>query len=162
MTIEQLPSNPEELRLAATFYDFPPAQLFAYWTQPPLLTQWWPRVAQVRPGVGYVFTWPEIYKTLRGTYEVYEPGRALTFTWQWDDEPPHQPPITVALTFAPLATSPGTLLTLTQGPHPDTPAGHELRASHLEGWEYFLGKLSRLAPAADWTGSLDRQLDDEE
>lgn len=71
-----------------------------------------------------------------------------------------QLPITVALTFAPLATSPGTLLTLTQGAHPDTSAGRKLRASHLEGWEYFLDKLARLAPAADWTGSIDREWGD--
>lgn len=164
MKLEQLPSNPEELRLAGTFYDFAPDPLFAYWTQPALLTEWWPREAEVTPGVGggYVFSWPHINKTLRGTYSVYDPGRALTFTWQWDDEPPREPPITVALSFAPLATSPGTLLTLAQGPHPDTDAGRELLASHLEGWEYFLDKLSRQAPAPDWTGNVDRELGDGE
>jgi uncharacterized protein YndB with AHSA1/START domain len=161
MNLEQLPSPPGELRLRGTFYDFTPEQLFAFWTQPALLKQWWPREAQVTPGVGggYVLSWPHISKTLRGTYNVYDPGHALAFTWQWDDEPQRQPPITVALAFAPLDTSPGTVITLTQGPHPDTPEGQQLRASHLEGWEYFLDKLSRLAPAGDWTGNVDRELD---
>ncbi len=151
MNLEQLPADFGELRLRGMFYDFTPDQLFAFWTQPALLKQWWPREAQVTPGVGggYVFSWPDISKTLRGAYSVYDPGHALTFTWQWDDEPPRLPPITVSLSFAPLATSLGAVLTLTQGRHPDTLEGQQLRASHLEGWEYFLDKLSRLAPAAD-------------
>jgi uncharacterized protein YndB with AHSA1/START domain len=163
MTIEQLPSPDTELRLAGDFYDFSPERLFAYWTRPDLAPQWWPTLAEVTPGVGggYVFSFPKIPKTLRGGYTVFEPGRALSFTWAWDGDPPHEPPITVALTFAPLATSHGTRLTLMQGPYAETPADQELRQSHLEGWQYFLGRLQRLSPAADWTGGMDRELDEE-
>ncbi len=163
MAIQQLPSSESELRLAADFYDFSPERLFAYWTRPDLVTQWWPRQAEVAPGAsgGYVFTFPEIHKTLRGRYTVFAPGRALTFTWAWDDDPPREPPIVVALTFTPLPTSRGTRLTLVQGPYAATPADQALRASHLEGWQYFLGRLQRLSPAADWTGGIDRELDKE-
>lgn len=162
MTIEQLPSPENELRLAGDFDDFSPDRLFAYWTRPDLATQWWPRQAEVTPGVGggYVFAFPAIHKTLRGRYTVYEPGRALAFTWQWDDDPPHEPPITVSLTFTPLPAGRGTRLSLVQGPYAATPADQALRASHHEGWEYFLGKLQRLSPARDWTGSIDRELDE--
>jgi uncharacterized protein YndB with AHSA1/START domain len=162
MAIEQVPSPASELRLAGDFYDFSPDRLFAYWTRPDLLTQWWPRRAEVTPGVGggYVFAFPEIHKTLRGTYTAFAPGRALAFTWAWDDEAPRDPPITVALSFAPLPTSRGTRLMLIQGEYADTPAGQALRQSHLDGWEYFLGKLARLSPATDWTGGIDRGLDE--
>jgi len=163
MTIQQLPSPNTELRLAADFYDFSPDRLFAYWTRPDLATQWWPSQAEVTPGVGggYVFTFPTIHKTLRGRYILFDPGRALAFTWQWDDDPPRQPPLSVSLTFTPLATSRGTALTLTQAPYAETLADQELRASHLDGWQYFLGRLQRLSPAADWTGGIDRELDEE-
>ncbi len=137
MTIQQVPSGKTELRLAGDFYDFSPDRLFAYWTRPDLATQWWPTQAEVTPGVGggYAFSFPAISKTLRGTYSLFDPGRALAFTWQWDGDPPRQPPLSVSLTFTPLATSRGTALTLTQAPYAETPADQELRASHLEGWQ---------------------------
>ncbi len=163
LAIEQLPSPNTELRLAGDFYDFSPQRLFAYWTRPDLATQWWPRQAEVTPGVGggYVFAFPTISKTLRGRYTVFEPGRALTFTWAWDDDPPREPPLIVSISFAPLPTSHGARLTLTHGQYADTPADQALRQSHLEGWEYFLGRLQRLSPASDWTGGIDRELDAE-
>jgi uncharacterized protein YndB with AHSA1/START domain len=163
MAIQQLPSGNDELILAGDFLDFSPRRLFDYWTRPDLLTQWWPRQAEVRPGVGggYVFSWPERQQTLRGSYTVFDPGRALTFTWQWDHEPPHIPPIAVALSFTPLHRTQGTALRLVQVPYADTPSDQETRNEHhLEGWTYFLAKLQRLSPAGDWTGSIDRELDD--
>jgi uncharacterized protein YndB with AHSA1/START domain len=162
MTVQQLPSGEDQLVLAAEF-DFAPGALFEYWTRPEMLTEWWPRQATVQPGAGgsYVFSWPDRNQTLRGNYSVFEPGRALTFTWQWDHEPPHAPPITVALTFSPLQRAEGSSLRLVQGPYADTPGDRAMRQGHLDGWTYFLGKLQRLAPAADWTGGIDRARDDE-
>jgi uncharacterized protein YndB with AHSA1/START domain len=162
MAIQQLPSGADELILAGDFLDFSPRRLFDYWTRPDLLMQWWPRTAEVRPGVGggYVFSWPERQQTLRGSYTVFDPGRALTFTWQWEHEPPHVPPIAVSLTYTPLPRGDGTALRLVQGLYDSTSGDQEMRSGHLEGWRYFLAKLQRLSPARDWTGGIDRELDD--
>jgi uncharacterized protein YndB with AHSA1/START domain len=156
MSVNQLPSGGDQLILSGDFLDFSPDLLFAYWTRPDLLTQWWPRVAEVTPSVGggYVFSWPDRNQTLRGAYTTFEPGRALTFSWQWDFEPRRDPPILVSLAFSPLARTEGTALRLVQGHYADTPGDREMRAGHLEGWTFFLAKLQRLAPPRDWTRSV--------
>lgn len=154
MTVHQAPSSEDKLIIQGDFAEFPPDLLFAFWTRPDLLRQWWPQEAQVEPRVGgtYSFTWPEQGRRLHGSYTVFDPGVALEFTWKWDSQPPSQPSLSVHLEFSPL--SDGTRLTLVQGPYADTPEDHQERASHLEGWTYFLQKLQSLAPADDWTRRL--------
>lgn len=155
MTIQQTPSGEDKLVMQADFPDFPPDLLFAYWVRSDLLRQWWPREAEVEPVVGgeYSFTWPEQGRRLHGRYTAFDPGKSLAFTWSWDNQPPAEPPLTVSLTFTPLQD--GTQLTLTQGPYNETPGSQRERTGHLEGWTYFLHKLESLAPADDWTHSLD-------
>jgi uncharacterized protein YndB with AHSA1/START domain len=155
MTVQQVPSGDDKLVMQGDFPEFPPSLLFAYWVRPDLLRQWWPREAEVEPGVGgaYSFTWPEQGRRLHGGYITFDPGKALAFTWIWDHETPREPPLTVALAFTPQQDS--TRLTLTQGAYRDTPEDRSERAGHLEGWTYFLQKLQSLAPADDWTRHLD-------
>src|SRR5262249_30583798 len=120
---------------------------------PDLLAQWWPRVAQVTPGVGggYAFSWPDLGQTLRGSYTAFAPGRALALTWQGDHEARREPPLTVPPALAPLARAQRTALRPARGQYADSPGERETRAGHLQGWLYFLAKLQRLAPARDWT-----------
>ncbi len=157
MTVHQVPSSEDMLIMQGDFPGFPPDLLFAYWVRPDLLRQWWPREATVEPRVGgaYSFSWPEQGRRLHGRYTAFEPGKALAFTWSWDAQPSVEPPLTVSVTFAPLQD--GTRLTLTQGPYRNTPEDQRERASHLEGWTYFLQKLQTLAPADDWTRHLDEE-----
>lgn len=156
MTVARQPSGDDRLILAGDFLDFPVALLFAYWVRPDLLTQWWPRAAQVQPYPGgtYRFSWPERGDTLTGRYTIFKPSEELAFTWHWEHEPASVPALLVTVTFAPLPTGDGSALTLTQGPYKNTPDDQERRASHLEGWTYFLNKLQSLAPATDWTRGL--------
>lgn len=55
-----LPTAPDHVELVGDFPQFSPAHLFEYWTQPALLTLWWPPEAEVEPQVGgaYHLTWP--------------------------------------------------------------------------------------------------------
>lgn len=159
MQIQQLASNDDELALAADFRGFPPDLLFGYWIRPDLLRQWWPRQAEVTPGVGgtYHFWWPEQNDHLRGQYTVFDPGKQLTCTWRWDHDAPETPTFTLAVTFAALPSDDGARLTLRQGAYPATAEGAAIRKGHLEGWTYFLAKLDTLAPADDWTRGADSQ-----
>jgi|SRR5579885_1900233 len=154
MAVHQVPSGETELIMQGDFPGFPPDLLFAYWVRPDLLRQWWPREAEVEPGVGgtYSFTWPEQGRHLHGRYTTFDPGKALAFTWSWDNQPPSDPSLAVSLTFTPLQD--GIQLTLTQGPYSATPESQRERTGHLEGWTYFLQKLQSLAPADDWTRNV--------
>jgi uncharacterized protein YndB with AHSA1/START domain len=107
-----------------------PDVLFAYWTQSDLIRKWWPQR-----------NWH-----LRGNYTAFEPGKKLAFTWRWDHDPEHIPVTEVVIAFVPL-TDGGTRMTLTHDHFSDSAEGQEMRLSHLEGWEYFIGKLQDLKPA---------------
>jgi uncharacterized protein YndB with AHSA1/START domain len=159
MTVEDLSASDAELALSGEFLDFTALMLFAYWTRPDLLKQWWPPQAEVEPRAGgaYHYCWPERGDSLRGAFTTFEPGRTLAFTWRWDHEAADAPTRTVTVTFAPAPRDDNRVtLTLRHKPYGDTPAEQEARKGHLEGWNYFLGKLQSLSPAADWTDAYDR------
>jgi uncharacterized protein YndB with AHSA1/START domain len=149
MTVHQVPSGEDKLVMQGDFPEAPPDLLFAYWVRPDLLRQWWPREAEVEPGIGgtYSMAWPEQGRRLHGSYITFDPGKSLVFTWSWDAETSAEPPMTVALEFT--AQQDGTHLTLIQGPYGDTAEDQRERAGHLEGWTYFLQKLSIVADVAE-------------
>jgi uncharacterized protein YndB with AHSA1/START domain len=148
LTIRQLPSGADRLVLACAFPDRAPALLFACWTQPELLQQWWPPAAEIEPRLGgiYHFTWPARDWHLRGRYTVFVPERQLAFTWHWDHDPADASTTQVNVAFYP-SLGGGAVLTLIHGPYPDTPAGRDLRAEHLDGWTQFLTRLQQLGPS---------------
>jgi len=145
IAIRQLPSGDDRLVLASAFPDRTPAILFACWTQPELLQQWWPTVAEIEPRVdgAYHLSWPERDWHLRGRYTVFVPERQLAFTWRWDHDQADVATTHVDVAFYP-SLGGGAVLTLIHGSYPDTPAGRDLRAGHLEGWTHFLTRLQRL------------------
>ncbi|HEX3272807.1 MAG TPA: SRPBCC domain-containing protein [Ktedonobacterales bacterium] len=159
MTIKDVSTNAAELTLTGEFLDFTALGLFAYWTRPDLLRQWWPPQAEVEPRAGgaYHYWWPERNDHLRGVFTTFEPGQKLAFTWRWDHEPPEAPTRTVTVSFAPdTRDDERVTLTLRHEPYGETQAEQDARKGHLEGWTYFLGKLQSLSPADDWTGAYDR------
>ena len=163
MTIKDVSTGDTELTLTGEFLDFTALGLFAYWTRPDLLRQWWPPQAEVEPHIGgaYHYWWPERGDHLRGGFTAFEPGKKLAFTWKWDHEPVNAPTRTVTVSFTPdTRDDERVTLTLRHEPYGATQAEQDARKGHLEGWTYFLGKLQSLSPAADWTGAPDR--DDEE
>jgi uncharacterized protein YndB with AHSA1/START domain len=165
MTIKDVSASAAELTLTGEFLDFTALGLFAYWTRPDLLRQWWPPQAEVEPRAGgaYHYWWPERNDDLRGNFTAFEPWRKLAFTWRWDHESPEAPTRTVTVIFAPdTRDDEKVTLTLCHEPYGETPEEQDARKGHLEGWTYFLGKLQSLSPADDWTGAYDRDEEYEE
>jgi uncharacterized protein YndB with AHSA1/START domain len=140
--VEGLPS---ELCLRISLPGLAPEQVFRAWVEPHLLTQWWPTEAEVDPRVGgtYRFSWPRQGWHLRGVYREIRPSKRLVFTWRWDHDPDLLKLVEVDLLRG---ADGGTLLTVTHGPYDGSERDTELRASHKEGWQYFLGRLATLAP----------------
>jgi uncharacterized protein YndB with AHSA1/START domain len=143
MLIKQMPAPPSQLKIIAETADFIPGELFSYWTEPVLLTLWWPQEAEVdpRPGGSYHFSWPVMGWHLRGAYLAFRPGAELSFTWKWDHEP-GEPQRTVTVRFEPLPGR-GTRMTVTHGEY-DYPRETQARQEHLDGWLLFLENLLKV------------------
>jgi uncharacterized protein YndB with AHSA1/START domain len=127
-------------------YASPPARVFAAWTEPALIAQWWqPRPAaaptqaeiDLRVGGRYrIVMQATDGETLDvgGEYQVVETDRRLVFTWAWASTPQRVSLVTVD--FA--ADGDGTLLTLTHERFFDAAA----RDGHRGGWTTLLGTLA--------------------
>lgn len=138
------PSPPETLIVTADYPHARPERVFDFWTSPELLCSWWPQeaVLDARVGGAYMLSWPTMNWRLRGRYTAVEPGARLAFTWVWEHEANDVRGVEVR--FA--ARGDGTRVTVRHGPYADTPADHETRNGHIEGWLHFLGRLGeRLA-----------------
>ena len=48
----QLPSGADKLVFEAEYPGIDPAELFTFWTEPDLLTRWWPQEAEIEPHIG--------------------------------------------------------------------------------------------------------------
>ena len=142
--VRQMPSSSDWLVVMAEFPTITPQALFEYWTTPSLLCRWWPQEAENEPRVDgiYHFLWPRLGWSLRGYYTAFEPGRGLSFTWKWDNEPELSPIRHVIITFETLAEG-GTQITIIHGPYTESRDDQEERAGHFDGWTHFLGRLHR-------------------
>jgi uncharacterized protein YndB with AHSA1/START domain len=144
VTVFQVSTTSETLVVEANYPGGTPAQLFDYWTQPELLTRWWPQEAEIDAQLGgaYHLAWPGMGWHLRGAYTAFEPGQRLGFTWRWDHDAAAEPTRQVEVAFEPLGD--GTRLRVTHGPYADTPHDQEIRNEHhLVGWTHFLGQLQQ-------------------
>ncbi|MBA3945810.1 MAG: SRPBCC domain-containing protein [Herpetosiphonaceae bacterium] len=145
MTVTQLPSVPEILVVEAGF----PVEaqvVFAYWTQPTLLQQWWPEEAEIKAELGgaYHLSWPAMHWNLRGYYTAFAPPTVLGFTWRWEHDEPEVPTRVVTVVLEQGAAG-STRLVLTHGPYTDTPTEQTIRNEHhLAGWLHFLEQLAGL------------------
>jgi uncharacterized protein YndB with AHSA1/START domain len=119
-------------------------RVYAAWTQPGLLTQWYcpnPSLelqvdADVRVGGDYVVKMGTY--VLRGQYTEVDPPNLLGFTWQWDHEG-NRSQVRVELT----EVADGTRMLLTHTDHTNA----EDAAGHLQGWELELDRLAELVSA---------------
>jgi uncharacterized protein YndB with AHSA1/START domain len=128
----------------------PPAKVFAAWTQPALMRQWFaPQRAQTLDAecdlrVGG--RWRVLMHTdddgrdheATGLYREIVPAARLVFTWRWLNRPEEGETL-VTLTFKPIDG--GTLFTLTH----ERFASERLRDEHAGGWSGALDKLADLA-----------------
>ncbi len=142
-TITQVDTDNSRLVLTADLA-FTADELFRYFTQPDLLTQWWPQQALTEPYLGghYQLSWPAMNWQLYGEYLAFEPGRRLVFTWQWRHQP-ELPQRQVETVFSQQGS--GGRITLSQGTYTENQQDHKDRQSHIEGWNHFLGILQQLA-----------------
>lgn len=140
--IQQIEAEPDRLIVSTVFSGVSAGDLFAYFIDPVLLTRWWPEEAHVDAQTGgiYHMMWPQMEWTMRGSIRKLETGRVLSFDWKWDHEP-QLPNRIVDIRFEPTDESEGTRMFLTHHPYGTSESEQEDRASHLDGWQYFLGRL---------------------
>ena len=131
------------------FINAPPARVYAAWTDPAQLKEWWgPESVRTRnlvadARVGGKYRWdltnPEGEEmTVQGEYSDLQPGRKIVFTWQWQDDETwenHNSLVTVEL----FDTVGGTELRLL---HEHLPS-EESRDNHNDGWKSLLNKLDK-------------------
>lgn len=132
--------------------DFPatPQRVFAAWTDPTVLVQWWgpegmsaPECEMdVRPGGSYRTSMASPKgdrHIVSGVYQVIEPPNRLVFTWAWEEESGsrgHETVVEIAL--HPIEG--GTRLRLTQRLFQSV----EQCGAHRMGWESSFNDLDRL------------------
>jgi uncharacterized protein YndB with AHSA1/START domain len=139
MTVTVLDDGPL-VRATVDLPGGPPGAALAAFTDPATLARWWgggQLTVTLAPGGAYTIHFPGPAATLTGQVIAYDPPSALAFTWAWQHEP-GAPPRTVEVSDA------GTLLSISHGPHGDSPAEQQARAGHRQGWEHFLPRLAAL------------------
>ncbi len=127
-------------------YKAPPAKVFAAWTDPQKIAQWFgpPGIkevqAQCEPRVGGRYTIAAISENgerhqVGGVYREIVANEKIVFTWAWHSTPERESLVTVALK----PDGDGTILTLTHEQFFDEPA----RDRHQQGWAGALDKLEK-------------------
>lgn len=127
----------------------PPAKVYAAWTDPEKIIQWFgpaPTVlgsvkAKMDVRVGGSFrisfnTEDGQYHEVGGTYREVVPNQRLVFSWAWHSTPERESVVTVTLK----EDGNGTLLSLNHGQFFDQAA----RDGHERGWTGTIDKLERM------------------
>lgn len=124
-----------------------PAKVFAAWTDPALITQWFSpqsgpfERAEIdlridgRFDIAFRADNGELFN-VRGTYREIVPNEKLVFTWAWISTPERQSQVTISLK----PDGAGTMLTL----HHEQFFDEAARDGHRRGWTGSLDKLERL------------------
>lgn len=140
MTVER--ETPTWLTVTMPFSKVTPEELLTWFLEPEKLAKWWAPQSVVEPHSGgkWHITFPQIESTLLGEIAELTPTR-LTASWQFTHEP-DLPARMVTITAEPIHT--GAQLRIVHGPYRQGdafPREDEDRASHIEGWGYFLPQL---------------------
>ena len=131
------------------FINAPPARVYAAWTDPDQLKQWWgPEGVQTRnftadARVGGKYRWDLVNQegeemSVFGEYRELIAGRKIVFTWKWDDDEDwkvHNSLVTVELSDR----DGGTEIKLT---HEQLPS-EASRDRHNEGWNSVIDRLEK-------------------
>ena len=131
------------------FINAPRARVYAAWTDPEQLKQWWgPEGVQTRKfeadaRVGGKYRWDLLNQegeemSVFGEYRELIPGKKIVFTWKWDDDEAWEnksSTVTIELSDR----DGGTEIKLT---HVQLPS-EESRDRHSEGWNSVLDRLER-------------------
>lgn len=139
---ELVSTSPERIRLRVLVRNRTPGSVFRDWTDPLRVRLWWAPEATIeaRPGGRCEFAWPKMNWRLRGKFDRFEPGHALSFSWCWD----HEPEVTKQVDVVFREVPGGTELTVDHGTYAAIPRDTELRHEHIDGWVHFLARLASL------------------
>ena len=131
------------------FINAPRARVYAGWTDPEELKQWWgPEGVQTRNFVadarlGGKYRWDLLNQegeemSVFGEYRELIPGKKIVFTWKWDDDEAWENKSSV-VTIELSDRDGGTEIKLT---HVQLPS-EESRNRHNEGWGSVLDRLEK-------------------
>ena len=131
------------------FIDAPRARVYAAWTDPAQLKEWWgPESVRTRNfaadvRVGGKYRWDLINQedeemTVFGEYRELVPEKKIVFTWKWDDDDVWENRNSV-VTVELFDAAGGTELHLRHEQLPST----ESRDRHNEGWNSVLDRLGK-------------------
>jgi uncharacterized protein YndB with AHSA1/START domain len=141
VSISEIDAVACEIRIAAR-----PETVFAFFTDAEKMLRWKGTTAELDPRPGGVYAVNVNGRDrMRGTYVELVPHSRIVFTWGWEDPELHIPPgaTTVEVTLTP--DGDGTHVRLV---HRGL-ASAELRATHREGWQHYLARLSVAAAGGD-------------
>ncbi len=125
-------------------------KVFAAWTEPELLVQWWAVAAEFTPGVAEVDLRPQGRYRLgmkspdgedlivTGEFKEIESPSKLIYTWRWEHSPSEVPDTLVTVKF--IAHGNETEIHLTHEQFLDK----ETSDQHGEGWEGCINQLEVL------------------
>jgi len=124
-----------------------PAKVYAAWTDPQKITQWFGRAgarrdsfqADIDPKVGgrfrVSFATDQEYYQVGGVYREVVPNRLLVFSWAWHSTPERESQVTVSLR----PDGDGTLMTV----HHEQLFDSAARDGHERGWIASLDQLEK-------------------
>jgi len=138
MALAAAASSAPILRLEREF-PAPPARVYAAWTDPRLLAQWWGPEGMSCPVCEVDLRVGGGYRTcmkgekgdehwVSGVYREIVPGRRLVFTWAWEDKGRRGHEMLVEVDFAPVGRN--TRVVLTQSNF----ESQESCDNHKKGW----------------------------
>jgi uncharacterized protein YndB with AHSA1/START domain len=135
------PDVEQQLRI-----DAPPETVWAFWTHPDHLCEWWGRAEAVAEVGGAFVVTMESGGVMRGEFLALDAPLRLEFTFGWDDGGPggHVPPGSTRVEVTLERDGDATVLTLRHYGLPDDDA-----AVHQEGWSHFLPILADRATNAE-------------
>ena len=130
------------------FINAPRARVYAAWTDPEQLKQWWgpkkmkTKTLEFDPRVGGNYRWTLVNEegeemTVFGEYRELVPGKKIVFTWKWDDDDDwktHNSVVAIELSDR----DGGTEIKLA---HVQLPS-EASRDRHSEGWNVVLDRLA--------------------
>ena len=131
------------------FINAPRARVYAAWTDPEQLKQWWgPKQMRTQsldfdPRVGGKYQWTLVNDegeemTVFGEYRELVPDKRIVFTWAWKDDDAWEDRTSV-VTVELSDREDGTELRLTHEQFPSV----ESRDRHSEGWNVVLDRLEK-------------------
>jgi uncharacterized protein YndB with AHSA1/START domain len=129
-----------------------PEQLFAAWTEPPLLRQWWGPTGATCPSAEVELRVGGRYRIenhfadgrvlwISGAFEVIQPPNRLVYTWQVGELTGGDTPTRVTVCFEPKGHETEVVIV-----H-ERIADEETSQHHAMGWEACLGGLEALFPS---------------